>query len=121
MLMAVLERTRELGMLMSVGMNRGRVFRMIMLETIFLVLVGGPKGLLMGYGLVEFSASVGINMGQFSEGVSQFGFGTIVRPDLAAKYYLQISIMVVIAAILSAIYPARRALKLNPVEAIRKI
>lgn len=121
MLMAVLERTRELGMLMAVGMNRGRVFLMIMLETIFLVAVGGPLGLLMGYGLVELSASVGLDMSQFSEGVSQFGFGTIVRPELGTEYYLQIAAMVVLAAILSAIYPALRAIKLKPVEAIRTV
>ena len=121
MLMAVLERTRELGMLMAVGMNRGRVFLMIMLETIFLVAVGGPLGLLVGYLLVSTLGSIGIDMGSFSEAMSQFGIGSIVRPNLAGEYYFQIAIMVAITAILSAIYPALRALKLKPVEAIRSV
>ena len=121
MLMAVLERTKELGMLMAVGMNRGRVFRMIMLETLFLVAVGGPLGLLLGFGLVEVTAYTGLDLSQFSEGIEQFGFGTVVRPELSTHYYLQIAGMVVIAALISAIYPALRALKLRPVEAIRTV
>jgi ABC-type lipoprotein release transport system permease subunit len=47
MLMVVLERVRELGMLMAVGMNRSRVFRMIMLETIFLSITGAIMGMII--------------------------------------------------------------------------
>lgn len=43
MLMAVMERTREIGMLMAVGLNRTKVFMMIMLETVFLSMIGGPE------------------------------------------------------------------------------
>ncbi|MEM9983744.1 MAG: FtsX-like permease family protein, partial [Bacteroidota bacterium] len=121
MLMAVLERTRELGMLMAVGMNRGRVFLMIMLETIFLVTVGGPLGLAVGYLLVSILGSIGIDMGSFSDAMSQFGMSSTVRPHLAGEYYFQIAIMVAVTALLSAIYPALRALKLKPVEAIRSV
>ena len=47
MLMAVLERVKELGMLMAIGMNRKRVFRMIMLETVFLGLTGAMVGTML--------------------------------------------------------------------------
>ncbi len=47
MLMAVLERIRELGMLMGIGMNKAKVFLMIMLEALFLGLVAAPIGLLL--------------------------------------------------------------------------
>ncbi|MEZ4983270.1 MAG: FtsX-like permease family protein [Saprospiraceae bacterium] len=50
MLMAVLERYRELGMLMSIGMNKVRIFLMIMTETIMLGLISAPLGLLIGWG-----------------------------------------------------------------------
>jgi len=121
MLMAVLERTRELGMLMAVGMNRGKVFAMIMLETVFLVAVGGPLGLLAGFGLVELTHQTGIDMSRFAEGVSSLGMSTMVRPELTPEYYLQIALMVIITALVAAIYPSLRALKLRPVEAIRAV
>ncbi len=50
MLMAVLERGKELGMLMAVGMTKQKVFSMIMLETICLTMLGGPLGLLLSWG-----------------------------------------------------------------------
>lgn len=121
MLMAVLERTRELGMLMSVGMNKVKIFLMIMLETIFLTFIGAPLGLLIGWGLITYYGKYGIDMSLFTEGSQQFGFSSFVYPDLPASSYQEIIIMVVFTAILSAIYPALKALKLNPSEAVRAI
>lgn len=121
MLMAVLERTRELGMLMAVGMSKSRVFRMIVIETFFLTCVGAPIGLLLAWATIHYTGSQGINLGMFSSGLENFGYDTIIRPMLDSSYYAQIGMMVVMAALLSAIYPALKALKLKPVEAIRKI
>ena len=56
MLMAVLERIKELGMLMAIGMNRLRVFGMIMLETVYLTLTGAIIGMAIGQGLIQFFA-----------------------------------------------------------------
>ena len=121
MLMAVLERTRELGMLMAVGMSKGRVFRMIVAETFFLTCVGAPLGVLSAWATIQYTGANGINLAAFSSGLENFGYDTIIRPMLESSYYMQIGVMVVIAALLSAIYPAIKALKLKPVEAIRKI
>lgn len=121
MLMAVLERVRELGMLMAIGMSRVRIFLMIMLETIYLALVGGPFGLFIGYFTIKWTGNAGIDMSMFSEGLSSYGFSTMVYPELDSGYYLPITLMTIITAVLSAIYPALRALRLKPTEAIRKI
>ena len=121
MLMAVLERTRELGMLMSVGMNKLKIFTMIMLETVFLTFVGAPVGLITGWGLITYFGKQGIDMGVFTEGSEQFGFSSIVYPELPATSYQEIIIMVIATALLSAIYPAYKALQLNPSEAVRAI
>lgn len=121
MLMAVLERVREIGMLMAIGMSRVRIFFMIMLETIYLALVGGPLGLLIGYFSVKWTGSAGINISMYSEGLAAWGFSSIVYPELDSSYYLPLTLMTVFTAVLSAIYPAIRALRLKPAEAIRKI
>ena len=120
MLMAVLERTRELGMLRAIGMNKGRTFSMIMLETFFLTMVGTPAGLLFSWLTITYFSHSGIDLSAFSEGLSAYGFSTVIYPELSFSYYLNITLMIAVASILSAIYPAIRTLKLNPVQAIRK-
>lgn len=121
MLMAVMERTRELGMLMAVGMNRLRVFSMILIETFYLIFVAVPIGLLLAWGTVSITAHTGIDLSAFSQGLAAYGLSTMIHPELSGIYYLNISIMMGIAAILAAVYPAWKALNLKPVEAIHKL
>lgn len=119
MLMAVLERMREIGVLMAVGMSKARIFVMIMLETVMLTMIGGPFGLLLSYGFVTYFGEAGINLG--GAAYSDLGFAAIVYPYLDARSYLEVTMMMVVMAVIAAVYPARKALKLIPVEAIRTI
>lgn len=121
MLMAVLERYRELGMLMSIGMNKSRIFFMIVIETIMLGIVALPFGLAVGYATVRYLNKRGIDFSAYSEGLQEFGLTQIVYPDLQSEYYFQLALAVAITAVLASLYPAWKAIKLKPVEAIRKI
>ena len=119
--MSVLERVRELGMLMAIGLNKRKIFTMIMLETLYLTLIGCPIGLLVGWLSINFLGKSGINISMFSEGLASFGFSSIVYPSLDNEKYVIVAGMCFLTAILAAIYPAYKALQLNPSEAIRKI
>ncbi|MFD2516776.1 ABC transporter permease [Salinimicrobium flavum] len=121
MLMSVLERIRELGMLMAIGLNKLKIFLMIMLETLYLSLIGCPVGLLIGWLTIKILGNYGINISMFSEGLSSYGFSPVIYPALDDQKYGIVAIMCLITALLSAIYPAYKALQLNPSEAIRKI
>jgi len=121
MLMAIMERTREIGMLMAIGMNKTRIFIMIATETVFLALTGGPVGLLLGYFTIRFFSTRGIDLASFSKALAGFGISNMVYPEMAAHNYYTIFLEVVLVALLASIYPAYKALKLNPVNAIRKI
>ncbi len=121
MLMSVLERIRELGMLMAIGLNKRKIFLMIMLETFYLTLVGSPLGLLIGWLTVTLLGKIGINISMFSEGLASYGFSSMIYPALDSQNYFIIAFMCFLTALLSAIYPAYKALQLNPSEAIRKI
>ncbi len=121
MLMAVLERVREIGMLMAIGMTKTRIFFMIIIETVLLSVAGSPVGFLVSYITIYFSGKYGIDLSNFSEGFSSYGYSAIIYPALGSDLYFSIYIMTFFAALLSSLYPAYRALKLKPVEAIRKI
>lgn len=119
MLMVIMERKKELGMLMSVGMNKTRVFKMILFETSMLALVGAGIGLLSSIGLIGWLSHVGINLGFWAEGLEAVGYSAFVYPYVSGGYYLNITILTLFTAIIASIWPTRKALKLNPAEAVR--
>lgn len=118
MLMAVLERTKELGMLMAIGMNKIRVFAMIVLETILLGVVATPIGLLLGYLTINYVRENGINMSAYSEGMASYGLSQVLYFDIEPGVYTQMAVGVFLTAVLAAIYPALKAIRLKPVEAL---
>ncbi|MDR2805448.1 MAG: FtsX-like permease family protein [Dysgonamonadaceae bacterium] len=121
MLMAVLERTRELGMLGAIGMTKGRLFRMIMQETVFLTVLGSLVGIALAALVILPSMKSGIDLSFLMEDqFEDYGFGSVVYPVMNVALFAEIVAMVVLAGILSAIYPAMKALKLKPLEAIRE-
>ena len=121
MLMAVLERNKELAMLMSIGMNRPMVFLMIVIETVFISMIGGPLGVLLGYFTINYYGNVGIDLSIVSEGLENFGVGSMVYTELETVFYVNVTIMVLISALLSSIYPAWKALQVNPAEGVRGV
>lgn len=121
MLMVILERTRELGMLMAIGMTKRRVFMMIMLETIFLALVGAMIGEVLSMLLIHYYGNAGIDISSMAEGMESVGYSAITFPVLEGYRYIQITVMVIVIGILASIYPAVKGLRLDPAEAIRTI
>jgi len=117
--MSVMERTKELGMLMSVGMKRKKIFNLIMLESVFLSLTGGIIGMIVGAAVSQFFHVHGLNMAEYAGTWEAYGFNSTIYPLLKFNYFIMITALVIAAGILSAIYPARRALKLNPSDALR--
>jgi putative ABC transport system permease protein len=121
MLMAVLERVKELGMLMAIGMNKVRVFFLIVIETLLLGIISAPIGLLLGYLTINWLSETGIDLSAWSQGMREFGMSDIIYPSLDSALYGQLAMAVFITAILAAIYPAIKAIQLRPDEALRKI
>ncbi len=119
MLMVVMERTREIGMLMSVGMAKRKIFRMIVYETTFLSLSGGLLGVIVSFLVILFFGARGIDLGFLAEGINALGYDAMIYPELEYSFYIVITVMVIITAVLAAIYPAVRALRLKPAEATR--
>jgi putative ABC transport system permease protein len=103
LVLTVFERTRELGMLRAIGMTRRQVRRMVRHESVITALIGGALGLLLGIVLG----------GLF---VARLDF---ISFSLPVSQLIVFAIAAVIVGIVAAIFPARRAAKLNPLEALQ--
>lgn len=119
MLMAILERTREIGMLNALGFSRPKIAKMIIAETVFLCLVGACMGNLLSFIAIGYFGNRGIHFERFTEGFESFGLSAEVFPILGNEMYFTITIMVMVTAVFSSIFPIVRAFKLDPAEAIR--
>ena len=106
MLVSVTERTREIGIRKAVGAKRKDILLQFLVEAALLSLVGGGAGVLVGWGVSTFVS--GLSLG-----------GTVIETVLSADIpILAVSVSAAIG-ILFGLYPAYRAARLNPIEALR--
>ncbi len=105
LVLAVFERTRELGMLRAVGMTRRQARRMIRQESVITALIGAALGLPLGVGLAAL----------VTQSLSEFGVSFSVPVGTLAVF----TVVAIIAGVLAAIAPARRAARLNVLEALQ--
>ena len=119
MLMAVMERTHEFGIDMAIGMSNKRIFTMILTEAFDLGIIGTTTGLVISFAALIPLSHTGWDLSIFSESLKSFGVGTTIYPVLTASSLINTVIIIPLSAVIGAIYPALRAVKLQPVEAIR--
>lgn len=119
MLMALFERMREIGMLISIGMSRARVFVMIMMEAIILTVAGAATGIILALLTINHYSESGLNMEMFADGAAQLGWDHVVFPILTTTEFIVIITVVVVITLCSTIYPAFKGVRINPLEAAR--
>jgi putative ABC transport system permease protein len=120
MLMVVLERVKELGMLMAIGMNKLRIFNMIILESVMLCLTGAVAGMVFSAVVIAIFNQKGIDLTSYAQkGMEAWGYSAVMYPSLPLNFYLLVTCLVVVTGIGASAYPAWKALKLNPADALR--
>lgn len=120
-LMSVLERTRELGVMMAVGMRPGRLARLVLVEGLLLGLLGAGIGLLLGLlftlPLVHWGVDFSDQLGE-SYDTAGVPMNTHIYAIWDWSRMATYSGMAVIATVLASVYPAFKTSRLSPVEAI---
>jgi hypothetical protein len=112
MIMSILERTREIGVMRAVGARRSTVSRLFTLEAALLGFFGGIVGLLVGYGLILIANPL-VNSQLKSNGITSSNIIT-----MPLWLIVGVIILTTVIGMLAGVYPARRAARLDPVEAL---
>jgi len=102
LVLTVFERTREIGMLRAIGMTRRQVRRMIRHESVITALIGAALGILLGIVLAALL-------------IARVDFLVFAFPTTQVVVFV---IAAIVVGIVAAIFPARRAAKLDPLRAI---
>jgi putative ABC transport system permease protein len=123
-LMSVVERTREFGIMRSLGTKRWQIFLTVVYESVMLGLLGIVAGTAIGVALVTYLGHVGIDLfsamdqsmlGQF------YIIDRIFYPRLGFEHFANTCLMIMLAVIFVSLYPARKAARMQPVEAIKTL
>lgn len=119
MLMAVYERVQEFGILISIGMNNKKIFSMITMESLIIGLIGTIIGVVLGLLILLPLSIYGIDLSVFSEGLQSWGVGTTIYPIPSLENTFFILFMIPFVCVVGAVYPAIKAIKLQPVTALK--
>lgn len=119
LLMSVLERTREFGMLMAIGMRPGQIGRMIWLELLFLAGLGAAMGIALGCALTAWTASVGVPFPGAEALFAQWHMPSTLYPQLDMTSALAGPLAIAFAIAIAGLIPYARVRRLEPVSAMR--
>jgi len=114
----VLKRMREFGVILSLGLRPKQLSRMIMLESLFISGIGFAIGAILGYGLNFYLQQVGIDYGFYNDVFPDISMPQVLYAKVMLSHGLYALAVVVLTALVAARYPARRAAKLEPTEAM---
>lgn len=121
MMMAVFERTREIGTLNSLGMHPSRILITLLLESLFLAIWGLAIGFIVGAGLVHYLSTEGLDLTRWTGELSLMGtrMDPVIRAAWEWEGFLCSAVGLMAAVFLGTLIPAGRASWMKPVKALR--
>ena len=122
---SVMERLREFGIMLAVGFSPGQLFRLIMIESAWLAVIGLTAAAAVTIGPYLYLASTGIDISGMIPAdqmeVAGVGMSTVMRVGIYGENVALIGVSALVAILLSGVYPAWRAGQADPVETIRLV
>lgn len=120
MLVSVRERTREIGIRKAIGATPSSILKDIVVESVLITAIFGYIGMLLGIGLIElvgFVMEQGTTVQLSSDG---FQLSVFKSPTLELKYILISTLILILSGGIAGYIPAKRAVKIQPIEAMRE-
>jgi ABC-type lipoprotein release transport system permease subunit len=114
---AVIERTREFGLLRALGMRPRHVLAQVVMESVLVTLLGVVLGIAGGVALVALLHD-GIDLTAWSSATALFGLGNVLVPRLLGADIVLVIVAALVFALVGSIYPAWRAVALAPLAAL---
>ena len=119
LLMAVFERTREIGLFQALGMPPRLLLGQVLLESLTLLTAGLIVGNICAWATIA-SLDEGLNLSAFAQGFELYGLSSIIYPLVTASDVLTANLVVIVLGLIASLYPAWRAARYVPVEAITR-
>jgi putative ABC transport system permease protein len=120
-LMSVLERTREFGVIMALGIKPRRLALLVLLETLMMAVLGLVIGVLLGSLVSAWFAHTGFSYPGMDEMAAKFNMSPVMYPSLSPVSMLLGPGVVFVFCLFAALYPAMKLYTLRPVEAMRAV
>jgi ABC-type lipoprotein release transport system permease subunit len=120
LLMAVFERTREIGLLQALGMPPANILFMVLVESVIMLLIGLLAGNLLSW-LTILPIQDGIDISGVAAGLEWAGMSSTLLPAVKSSDVLLANAIVLVLGIAASLFPAWRASRKVPVEAITRI
>jgi ABC-type lipoprotein release transport system permease subunit len=117
-LMAVFERIREFGLLKALGMRPWWIVKEVLTETLFLLILGMLAGNALGFVSVFALSGTGIDLSALAAGLEYVGMSRVIYPMIESKDVVVANLVVFILGLLVSVYPAAKAARFTPVEAL---
>lgn len=121
MLASMLDRIHEFGVLMGIGAKGYQLGIIMMLESLMLGIAGIVLGVVVGLALVTIYGHVGIDLSQMAESMERFYIDPVIYTEVDTDHLLDTILIMLFGNLLASIYPAWKASRLTPVEAIHHV
>jgi ABC-type lipoprotein release transport system permease subunit len=118
LVMAIMERFHEIGVMKSIGTGPRWIFLMVLFESMNLGFLGLGAGLVLGIAVTGILGATGVDLSVYSETMRAMGSGSVIYPAVRAFDIFMATIIVLFTTFSAAIYPARKAARIEPVEAL---
>lgn len=118
LVMAIMERFREIGVMKSIGTQPNMIFFMVVFESMLLGITGLVFGIAAGYAVMALLSVGGIDLSVYAKTLRAMGSGSIIYPSVRAFDVFMATAIVLITTVCAAIVPARKAARIEPVKAL---